>query len=472
MDEQQAIEILKCSTSPEYYIQTYCKIYDATSETWLPFNLWPAQKELLESIPKENLHIWLKARQIGLTWLSIAYALWLTRFGNETTVNLFSRRADEAAELMWRLQEMHTHTPEWLQAKIQTKSAKQYRLLNRGRAFCFPTTKNSGRSYTSTLAIIDEADYIPFLGPLLTAIKPTVDAGGRLIVLSSADKSVPNSRFKSIYREAVAGKNTYTPAFYSWKARPNRDQDWIARQTADYTTDELWQEYPETDTQALAQLEKGKRFSAKLIISHISTTKPTTDEYGIEWIEKINHKKTYLISCDPAEGTPTGDISAISIIDAETWSEIGTWAQRAEVSETAETIKIIKNMMMNAMIIIERNNHGHAIHAHLLEAGVEVETDPFDDTDTRKGWLTTGRTKVLIMANFAGQLKEEEKLTIEEQFIVSKETADQLSDIERHTLKASTGNHDDKALAYLIGIAFLRYRKPKKKHSSTLIIPH
>lgn len=460
MDERQAIEILKCSTSPEYYIQTYCQIYDATSETWLQFHLWPAQKELLESIPKENLHIWLKARQIGLTWLSIAYALWTIRFGNETTVNLFSRRADEAEELMWRLQEMHAHTPEWLQGEIQKKSAKQYKLKNRGRAFAFATTKNSGRSYTSTLAIIDEADYIKFLGSLLTAIKPTVDAGGKLIMLSTADKSIPNSKFKAIYKSAVAKKNNYRPAFYSWKARPERDTEWIARQIKDYTVDDLWQEYPETDTQALAQLETSKRFSPKEIAAHITTAK-TREKHEFEWNKDIDPHKEYIIACDPAEGVPEGDISAISIIDPITWDEIGTWATRAKVSQVTNVIENIHRILRGSEIVIERNNHGHAIIALLKERKIDVAHDPFDE---RAGWLTTYRSKVLIMSNLDEAI-ENDQLTI------SRATAEQLQDIEKFTLKAAVGNYDDQALAYLIGIGYLRYRQPQKQAKSALITP-
>jgi hypothetical protein len=462
VDEREAIEIAKCSVSTNYYIQTYCQIYDATSETWLPFHLWPAQQELLTTIPRHNQHIWLKARQIGLTWLSIAYALWLIRFGDETTVNLFSRRDDEASELMWRLQEMHSHTPEWLQAQVQIKSTSKFKLKNRGRAHSFPTTKNSGRSYTSTLAIIDEADYIPFLGSLLNAIKPTVDAGGKLIILSSADKSAPNSKFKKIYKEAMTQKNNYTPAFYSWRARPDRDEKWFTRQTADYTIDDLWQEYPETDTQALAQLEQSKRFSAHAIIPHISTKSPKVDHHSIHWIDTINPNTPYLIVCDPAEGTATGDISAISVIDINTWSEIATWGERCEIVQTVEVIEHLANTITKHGIVVERNNHGHAIIALLKERGVIVTDDPFDK---KTGWLTTARSKVLIMTNFAEQLQTDPHFTL------SKVTADQLSDIDQQTLRAASGNHDDHAIAYLIGIAYLRYRPAPTQSKSVLIRP-
>ena len=47
------------------------------------------------------------------------------------------------------------------------------------------------------------------LDALLAAVKPTIDAGGRLILLSTADKSKPQSAFKRIYGAGKRGENGY-----------------------------------------------------------------------------------------------------------------------------------------------------------------------------------------------------------------------------------------------------------------------
>src|SRR3989304_586704 len=46
----------------------------------IPFALWPAQREALASIAGESQVIILKARQLGLSWLVVSYALWLCLF--------------------------------------------------------------------------------------------------------------------------------------------------------------------------------------------------------------------------------------------------------------------------------------------------------------------------------------------------------------------------------------------------------
>ena len=52
------------------------------------------------------------------------------------------------------------------------------------------------------LVIVDEADLVPDLGRLMRAVKPTIDGGGRMILVGRADKSKPQSEFKRMYRAA------------------------------------------------------------------------------------------------------------------------------------------------------------------------------------------------------------------------------------------------------------------------------
>jgi hypothetical protein len=85
-------EIRKSRKSVIYFLDTYVQIYDATAGGWVPFRLWPAQIDTLRDIADNRLTIVLKARQLGLSWLVLSYALWLMLFHPAATVLLFSRR--------------------------------------------------------------------------------------------------------------------------------------------------------------------------------------------------------------------------------------------------------------------------------------------------------------------------------------------------------------------------------------------
>jgi hypothetical protein len=254
---------LACSQSPAFFLTRYGSVYDPLARGWTPFHLWPSQVGALGQLERGRLAVILKARQLGMSWLTVGFALWQMLFRPAATVLLFSQRDDEAVHLLtFRLRGMYDRLPPRFQARAITRdNAHEFRLSNGSAALAFPTT--GGRSYTASLVIVDEADHVTSaagtgdLDGLLNAVKPTIDAGGRLVLLSTVDKTRPESPFKRIYRAAVRGENDYTPIFLPWHAHPARTPAWYAAQARDIQArtgglDDLHQEYPATDLQALA----------------------------------------------------------------------------------------------------------------------------------------------------------------------------------------------------------------------------
>lgn len=210
--ERAKIEWLKCARDPAYFAHSYGQVYNATDRAWLPFRLWPAQVAVLRQMQRERLLVVLKARQLGLTWLALAYGLHTLLFGAPATVLLFSLREAEAVELLGRLRGLYAQLPRWMQARRTVKAgATVWELSTGSRAIAFST--KAGRSYTGTLAIVDEADFVPDLGLFLNGVKPTVDGGGKLLLISTSDKRRPVSTFKSLYRAALDEVGDYRAVF-------------------------------------------------------------------------------------------------------------------------------------------------------------------------------------------------------------------------------------------------------------------
>ncbi len=149
-----------CNRSFTYWLDRYGTLYDATARGWTRFHLWPSQAEVADSLARERLVIILKARQLGMTWLVVGRALWLMLFRPAATVLLFSQRDDEAVHLLgFRLAGMYERLPAWQHVRsVVVRNAHEFRLSNGSAALAFPTT--GGRSYTATLAIVDEADHV------------------------------------------------------------------------------------------------------------------------------------------------------------------------------------------------------------------------------------------------------------------------------------------------------------------------
>ena len=61
---------------PEEWIRAAVRIENPDTGAPQRFDLWPAQQDVLEAMRRDRLLVILKARQLGLTWLALVYALW------------------------------------------------------------------------------------------------------------------------------------------------------------------------------------------------------------------------------------------------------------------------------------------------------------------------------------------------------------------------------------------------------------
>src|SRR3990167_9119303 len=71
-----------CATDARRFIDSHVIIDEPHGEevATVPFRLWPQQAGALAQMLTARLIVFLKARQIGMTWLCLAYFLWLCLF--------------------------------------------------------------------------------------------------------------------------------------------------------------------------------------------------------------------------------------------------------------------------------------------------------------------------------------------------------------------------------------------------------
>jgi len=458
------IEWLKCRMSAHYFIHEYCCIYDATQRIWIPFRLWGAQVTALEAMVENNLTIVLKARQLGMTWLTLCYALWLMLFWPAAVVLLFSRRDDESVYLLdERLKGIYKRLPDWMKARAVLKdSSHTWSLSNGSEARAFPTS--AGDSYTASLAIVDEADLIPELNQLMRAVKPTIDGGGRMVLLSRSDKSKPNSPFKNMYRGATKQENGWAPVFLSWRSRPERDDEWYERQRKDILSrtgslDDLYEQYPNNDTEALMGRTTDKRFtpgwleqcyfeSPSVVVNgetKLASGVPTIP--GLTLYRAPMPGKQYVGGVDTSEGNPTSNEGALTILERDTGEEVASLSGIYEPAVLAHHVDAVCTFYNNARPLVERNNHGHAVLLWLGEYS-QLKLLSGDDTKAKKpGWNNNTRGKTLLYDLAAEALKDADTI------IHSLETKHQLSSIDGATLKAPEGEPDDRADSYSLALA-------------------
>lgn len=430
-------------------------IYNATDRGWVHFTLWDSQRDTLQQIQGSLLSLVLKARQLGLSWLTLCYALWLMRFHPAVAVLIFSKRDEEAIELLARLRGIDDRLPDWMrQGAIATRSAHDYTLANGSSAKAFPTT--GGRSYTGSLVIVDEADFVQDLDALLNAVKPTVDAGGQMIMISTVDKSQPESPFKRIYRAAKRGKTEWKAIFLPWHARPGRTPAWYEAQKADIMArtgalDDLHQEYPASDTEALAPRSLDKRISPMWIEACYEELEPLNVANapalpGLEVYRLPIADRHYVIGGDPAEGNPTSDDSALTVLDFATGEECAVLAGKFEPSTLGSHIQLISAYYNNAPAMIERNNHGHAVIQWVQEHASRVHV--LKGHDDKPGWMSSKLGKALLYTECANHFRL--NATDSTKILHSFASYQQLASIEGATLLAPEGQHDDRADSFAL----------------------
>lgn len=213
-----------------------------------PFDLWPAQREVLAQMEAQRLLVLLKARQIGMTWLTCAYVLARCMARAGRTALLLSQGQLEANELIDRIRLMHATHAEPLPPLV-TDNTTALEWANGSRIRSLPATRKAGRSFTASIVVLDEFAFMQWGAELLAAVKPTIDNGGQLIILSSADGN--GSAFHQFWRAASEGRNGYAPLFLDWRANPNRGDDWRdARMAEGLSSADVLREYPANDIEA------------------------------------------------------------------------------------------------------------------------------------------------------------------------------------------------------------------------------
>jgi len=169
-------EFAKCLTNPIYGIETYLETFDKTQEGFVPFNLFPRQKEIIYGYEKYRHNLVTKPRQAGVSTTTAAYMSMKVGFADEDNpeaVLIIANKQELAFEFLAKIKDFLSQLPRWVwgseyygNPKNEAKSIflvdskKEIRLPNGSRVKAVATSKDALRGFTPTYLIMDEAAYI------------------------------------------------------------------------------------------------------------------------------------------------------------------------------------------------------------------------------------------------------------------------------------------------------------------------
>lgn len=239
----------------EFAAHTKIEVPVGANDTALvPFNLWPEQRGVLTTMERDRLLVILKARQLGISWLACLYALRLCTLWPGQPVLCISRSQDDADALIHRISTMHREHADRAQVlpRLIADNTADLEWDNNSTVVSLAATKNAGRGFTGSLVILDEWAFMAWPKETLAAVKPTIDMGGKLWIISSADGQ--GTAYHQHYAAAKAGTNGYTAIFLPWHARPDRGPGWRNQKLIESAGDvaSVKREYPANDIEAFS----------------------------------------------------------------------------------------------------------------------------------------------------------------------------------------------------------------------------
>lgn len=234
----------------------------------VPLELFDYQQEVLTAFRENRYLVVLKARQLGLTTVAMAYALWMLLFRPGSNIVLVSKNQTTADKALELLDFMYQFLPESIKARgpqPENSAAKHhsYRFADGmvSQITSYAATKTVAAGQTASLVLWDEAALAEYQEEVLRTLMPTTDAGGRMIVFSTARGG--HNMFAQLFRGAERGENQFKSIFYPWSvSRLISEEDYEAKKRA--LRNEPWlfyAEYPSSAEEAFRQSGRSRFMS-------------------------------------------------------------------------------------------------------------------------------------------------------------------------------------------------------------------
>ena len=406
-------EYAHCAADQWYFITHYIKIRDQELGV-IPMVEWPHLHQLLDLIAIHNRIILLKSRQVGITWILCALALWYVLFHNSANVLMFSRRETESINMKNRCLFMYNELPGWLQIPIGKNNDEMLEFPTMGSTIqSFPATEGGARSEAATLVILDEWAFQQYADTNYTAILPVVEHG-KLVGLSTANGR--NNTFYRIWSEAKKKLNSFIPIFIPYTVRPGRDEAWHKEQEANMPMYKAWQEYPLKELDAF--LVSGTCMFPVDTLRNMPVSSPSRTLGAISIWEEWDPDHDYVAGIDAAQGIHGRDNSIVQILDTTTGKQVAKIHTNMPIELFAAEAHRLLQMYDTPPTCVEEQGQGRLVIKHLLDNGhrktrmfFRAPKVPGFHTSTANRPEILSELEIAIRNNYLGILSDE---TVEE----------------------------------------------------------
>lgn len=414
-----ALEYAKYVKSPIYCIEQNFTTFDNTQSGYVPYRLFPLQRNMLECFENFRHNIVAKPRQAGITTTTAAYLavkIALATPDQPERIEILANNLAQSQEFLAKIREFTSQIPQWVWGEhynwnkekdghiVGKGAAKRLEFLNGSYVSAKPCTKNSLRGTAPTYLIIDEAAFVEEGAETYAASAAATATGGKMIIIST-----PNGMDELYYKTyvgALKGENQFNIVRFHWAHDPryNKDLEWIVKNPDGSEKERIveeefteagiqekilkgWEPTSEWFRQMCADLNHNRRMIAQELqvkfegsggnvidYKHIEyyenmMVKPPKRKEGIDnnvwvWEDPIEGHK-YIAGVDPSRGDST-DYSTISIIDLDTMKVVLEYMGQINNELFAKIVEDCCNKY-SALTVIDATGGYADVVIHILE---------------------------------------------------------------------------------------------------------
>lgn len=408
-------EYKNCLQTIPHFIKKYVQI-EHPQKGRIPFGLYLFQEKVVNLFGAQHKYIVLnKSRQLGVSTLVAAYALWLMLFHENKNILVIATKQDTAKNMITKVRFMYDNLPKWLKLPCIENNKLSLKLSNSSQIKAVSAAGDSGRSEAVSLLIIDEAAFIEDIDEIFPSAQQTLATGGQCIVISTP-KGVGNW-FHQTFAQAELNTNGFLPIKLPWYVHPERDQTWrdeqdkiLGKKMAAQECDCSFNSSGDTviDPDIIEYYEK-------------NVAEDPVEKRGVSsdfWIWRYpDYSRSYMIIADTARGDDR-DFSAFHIIDIVAFEQVAEFKTKLPTRDFARAIISAATEYNNALVVIENQSIGWDVVMSVVEAnyqnlyyspkGSQTDLTPesyiarYDNDQTVPGFTNSTKTRPLVI----GKLKE------------------------------------------------------------------
>lgn len=439
--------------------------------------LRPNRAQLEFSRNHSRRSIVLKARQLGITTY-VAARFFIQTITQPGTMSVQVGHDQESAEEIFKIvHRFWENLPKGMQEGALVTSRANIRQivfprLDSEYRVATAADANAGRGMTiHNLHCSEVARWPRDVEETLASLRNAVPEEGEIVL-----ESTPNGAGGIFYEEWQRAEETgYSRHFFPWwygaeyRVRrklgtlepPTEEEEHLVEQVGLTEAQIAWRRTKRAELRGLATQEYAEdpvscfRASGECVFD-LESVERALETCGEPVETRDNQRlliwlpgqtgKQYVIGVDPAGGGSDGDYSCAVVIERSGGLQCAELHGHFPPRELAARLIELGNSYNQGLLVVEQNNHGHAVLAHLRMAGC---TNVFRDGG-HDGWLTSAVSRPAMIENLAAALAAEPTIFHSSRLLSECRT------FIRHpdgSSSAAAGSHDDCVMAMAIALA-------------------